>query len=97
MKLKARLARLAKAVPKPEPGMGHAPEWFANKVIALCRHVHEQAGLDPKATRLGPAGKDESTGLRGLLNNGLKHFHEAKGRLLTPEEFKAWWPRGGCP
>jgi hypothetical protein len=31
------------------------------------------------------------------VSNGLKHFHQAKGRLLTPEDFKAWWPRGGCP
>jgi hypothetical protein len=57
MTLKARLSRLAKAVPKPEPGMGHAPEWFANKVIALCRHIYEHAGLDPNATRLHPPEK----------------------------------------
>ncbi len=30
MTLKARLARMAKAAPKPEPGMGHVQGGFAN-------------------------------------------------------------------
>jgi len=77
--------------------MGHAPVWFANKVIAPCRHIYEQAGLDPKATRLDPPEKTSRPALRRLLNDGLKHFHQTNGRVPTPEEFKAWWPRGGCP
>jgi hypothetical protein len=97
MKLKARLVRLAKSLPQPEPGMGRAPEWFADKVIAFCRHLYGQAGLDPRATRLPPLDKTSRPALRCLLNNGLLHFHQAKGRRPTSEEFRAWWPRGGCP
>jgi hypothetical protein len=97
MKLKARLARLAKAIPQPEPGTGRAPEWFADKVIAFCNHLYEQAGLGSAVTRLQPLEKTSRPALRSVLQNGLRHFHQAKGRRPTPEEFRAWWPRGGCP
>jgi hypothetical protein len=85
MKLKTRLARLAKTVPKPEPGTGRAPEWFADKVIAFCHHLYTHAGRPP--ARLLPSQKTSRPALSSQLNNGFSHFFQAHGRTPTPAEF----------
>jgi hypothetical protein len=97
MKFLTRLARLKQVLPKPEPGLGRAPAWFADKVLAFCRHLYQQAGLDPDTARLPPLEKTDRMALRGLLNTGLGHFHRAHGRMVTAQEFGLWWPKGGCP
>jgi hypothetical protein len=97
MKFLTRLARLEKTLPKPEPGLGRAPAWFADKVLVFCRHLYQHAGLDPDAARLPPLEKTDRIALRGLLNTGFCHFRKAHGRKVTAEEFALWWPKGGCP
>jgi len=82
MKFLTRLARLEQALPKPEPGLGRAPAWFADKVLAFCRHLYQQTGLDPDTARLLPQEKTDRTALGGLLNTGLGHFHRAHGRMV---------------
>jgi hypothetical protein len=97
MTLRSRLARLEKAAQPPAPRPGQAPVWFADKVLAFCRHLYWHAGLDPEAARLHPEEKTDRVALRGLLDTGFCHFRKCHGRQVTAQEFGAWWPRGGCP
>jgi hypothetical protein len=52
MTLRSRLAGLEKAAQPPEPRPGDVPAWFADKVLAFCRQLYRNAGLDPDAARL---------------------------------------------